>query len=44
MSEALHEEIPGSTLKVLPDCGHYYPYEKPTETNRLMLDFLLTSR
>ena len=43
MSEALHREMPGSTLRMLPDCGHYYPYEKPTETNQLILDFLLPS-
>ena len=41
MSEALHAAMPNSTLKMLPDCGHFYPYEKPAETNQLIIDFLL---
>lgn len=41
MSQALQVAIPGSSLSMLPDCGHYYPYEKPTETNQLILEYLL---
>ena len=40
MSEALHAAMLGSTLAMLPDCGHYYPYEKPAETSQLVIDFL----
>ena len=40
LSRALHKSMPGSTLKMLPDCGHFYLHEKPVETNQLILDFL----
>ena len=41
MSQDLQAAIPGSTLAMLPDCGHCYPYEKPAETSQVMIDFLV---
>lgn len=36
----LHEKIKGSTLRVIKDCGHVPPIEKPEEFNRLVIEFL----
>ena len=40
LSEALHKALPGSRLEIVPDCGHYYGYEQPDATSRLILDFV----
>jgi pimeloyl-ACP methyl ester carboxylesterase len=40
MSEDLNRSIPDSYLKILPGCGHFYPYEQPEETSRIIVDFL----
>lgn len=40
LSEAIHKAIRGSRLEIIPDCGHYYGYEKPAETARLIVEFL----
>ena len=40
LSEALHKALPGSRLEIMPDCGHYYGYEQPEATSRLILDFI----
>lgn len=34
-AEELHARIPGSELRVLPDCGHCPPFERPGEVNAL---------
>lgn len=36
----MHEGIKGSTLHVLPDCGHLSPLEKPAETTALLREWL----
>lgn len=38
--EELNENIPGSTLKVIPDTGHFPNLESPVLFNREVLDFL----
>ena len=40
LSEELHKALPVSQLALIPDCGHYYSYEKPEETSRLIREFL----
>ena len=40
LSEAIHQRVPGSELAMLPDCGHYYGYEKPAETASLIREYL----
>jgi pimeloyl-ACP methyl ester carboxylesterase len=40
LSRALHEAIRTSRLEIIPDCGHYYPFEKPAETAQLIANFL----
>lgn len=37
----MHEGIGGSTLHVLPECGHLPPLEQPEETIRLLREWLL---
>jgi pimeloyl-ACP methyl ester carboxylesterase len=34
------DEIPGSEVKLLPDCGHFVQFEKSAETNAAVLEFL----
>jgi len=36
----LHAAIPGSELKVIDNCGHFAPEERPKEVAALLLDFL----
>ena len=36
----LNVAIPGSFMKVVPDCGHFYGYEQPEITCQAMIDFL----
>lgn len=40
MSEDLNKAITDSYLKILPRCGHYYPYEQPDPTSRAVVRFL----
>ncbi len=40
LAEELHKALPSSQLVMLPDCGHYYSFEKPEETSRLIREFL----
>jgi len=39
----LHENINGSVLKIIPECGHWLQEEKPVEVNGYILDFLKTN-
>ncbi len=41
ISEEMHALAPGSTLVVLPDCGHLAPMEKPEEVSAAMREWLL---
>lgn len=36
----LHAAIPGSTLHILPECGHFAMEDKPAEISNLVKDFL----
>ena len=38
--EFLHQNIPGSELKVIRDVGHLSPIEKPEEVGQIIRDFL----
>lgn len=40
ISEEMHALAPGSTLVVLPDCGHLAPMEKPEEVSAAMREWL----
>jgi pimeloyl-ACP methyl ester carboxylesterase len=40
LSRDLHAAIQGSQLEIVPDCGHYYVYEKPAEIARLITTFI----
>lgn len=40
MSEDLNKAIPGSYMKIIPNCGHFYGYEQPELTCSSMLNFL----
>lgn len=34
------DKIPGSKLVLIPECGHFIPFEKPEEFNKAVTDFL----
>jgi len=40
ISEEMHALVPGSTLVVVPDCGHLAPMEKPDEVSAAMRAWL----
>jgi pimeloyl-ACP methyl ester carboxylesterase len=40
MSEGLNKAIPNSYMKVIENCGHFYGFEQPEETCRVMMNFL----
>ncbi len=40
IGEKLHENIPGSRLEIIEECGHLPQEEKPEETLRLIRNFL----
>jgi pimeloyl-ACP methyl ester carboxylesterase len=40
---AAHELMPGSRLEILPDAGHFLPFEQPDWFNRILGDFLATT-
>lgn len=41
VARRLHQDIQGSQLVVLENCGHFVPEDKPEEVTRLMLEFLV---
>jgi len=43
ISERMHALVPGSTLRIVPECGHLVPMEKPTELSAAMRSWLLGS-
>ena len=38
--EAVHRDIPGSELAIIPDAGHSVYFERPKVFNRLVIEFL----
>lgn len=38
-----HELIPGSRLEVVPNAGHFLPFERPELIDRLLRDFVATT-
>lgn len=42
LSEELHQNIGHSTLKLIPECGHMIPQEKPEEFARYISNFLVS--
>ncbi|MFW6218932.1 MAG: alpha/beta fold hydrolase [Bacteroidota bacterium] len=40
LGKKLHDNIPGSSLKIIPRCGHNIQEEKPEETMQIIADFL----
>jgi pimeloyl-ACP methyl ester carboxylesterase len=38
-----HELMPGSRLEVVPDAGHFLPWERPELLDRLLRDFLAST-
>lgn len=40
MSAGLNKAIPNSYMKIMKNCGHFYGFEQPEETCRIMLNFL----
>jgi 3-oxoadipate enol-lactonase len=43
IADVLAENIPRARLRIIPDCWHLPPVEKPDQFNRLLVDFLTTS-
>jgi len=43
LSQEIHSLTPGSTLNVIPDCGHLPPIEKPEAVAELLLELLRRS-
>ncbi|NIV10705.1 MAG: alpha/beta fold hydrolase, partial [Aliifodinibius sp.] len=39
-AERAHQLMPESKLKIIPNCGHIPPREKPEEFNRLVIEYL----
>lgn len=43
-AELLAAQLPNSTVKILPDAGHFFPMEVPDEANIALIDFLSANR
>jgi len=39
-AELLAREIPNSTVKILPNAGHFFPMEVPDEATAVIVEFL----
>ncbi len=39
-AELMHQNIPGSQLKIVPRAGHYSPWEQPEQVGKLLRQFL----
>ena len=39
-AELLHKEIAGSTVKILPNAGHFFPFEVPDDAVQAVVEFL----
>jgi pimeloyl-ACP methyl ester carboxylesterase len=40
LSQEIHDLTPGSTLHVIPDCGHLPPIEKPAALAVILLGLM----
>jgi pimeloyl-ACP methyl ester carboxylesterase len=40
MAEDLNKAIPGSLMKIIPNCGHFYSYEQPELVSNTILTYL----
>ena len=40
LTRGLEEWIPDMRLEILPGAGHWVPYERPDEVNRLIREFV----
>ena len=40
MAEYLNKAIPSSYMKMVPNCGHFYGYEQPELTSRVITNFV----
>src|SRR5262245_4783559 len=40
MAEDLNKAIPGSFMKIIPNCGHFYTYEQPEVVGHAMTTYL----
>lgn len=36
----IHQAIPGSKLEIIPNAGHYVPFDQPKQLNQVMIEFL----
>jgi 2-hydroxy-6-oxonona-2,4-dienedioate hydrolase len=43
-AQAMHEHIPGSSLEIYPECGHWPQYEHPERYNPMSIAFLRQGR
>src|SRR5712692_9441787 len=39
-AQLMHQNVPGSQLKIVPCAGHYSPWEQPEEVGKLLRQFL----
>lgn len=39
-AELMHQNVPGSLLKIVPHAGHYSPWEQPEQVGKLLRQFL----
>lgn len=39
-AEDLNKAIPGSLMKIIPNCGHFYSYEQPELVSNTMMSYL----
>lgn len=40
LGERLHQDIAGSKMEVLPNCGHFVQEDEPAKVTELIVDFL----
>ena len=41
-AELLAKEIPNNTIRILPNAGHFYPFDAPDAVNAAIIEFLKT--
>ena len=39
-AENVHQELPDSIVRVIPECGHWPHMEKPAQFNQMLVSFL----
>jgi pimeloyl-ACP methyl ester carboxylesterase len=40
-AELLAARLPDARAEILPNAGHFFPFETPQAANRVIIDFLL---